>query len=52
MMMIICRYRIFHFFLAWSTFIAGTGAATCYQITCHKNLNAFDRRTLGVPSAV
>lgn len=42
-------YRIFHFFLAWSTYIAGTGAATCYQITCHKNINAFDRRKLGVP---
>ena len=43
-------FRIFHFFLAWSTFIAGSGAATCYQITCHKNLNVFDRRVLGVPA--
>ncbi len=33
-------FRIFHFFLAWSTYIAGSGAATCYQITCHKNLNS------------
>jgi cyclopropane fatty-acyl-phospholipid synthase-like methyltransferase len=39
-------YRIFHFFLAWSTYIAGTGGATCYQITCHKNLNTFDRSEL------
>ena len=43
-------FRIFHFFLAWSTFIAGSGAATCYQLTCHKNLNVFDRRMLGVPA--
>jgi cyclopropane fatty-acyl-phospholipid synthase-like methyltransferase len=44
-------YRIFHFFLAWSSYIAGSGAATsqCYQITCHKNINNFDRRRLGVP---
>lgn len=41
-------YRIFHFFLAWSTFIAGSGAATCYQITCHKNLNTFNRAKLSV----
>ena len=44
-------FRIFHFFLAWSTFIAGSGAATCYQLTCHKNLNVFDRRMLGVPAS-
>jgi cyclopropane fatty-acyl-phospholipid synthase-like methyltransferase len=42
-------FRIFHFFLAWSTYIAGSGAATCYQITCHKNLNSFDRSTLSIP---
>lgn len=43
-------YRIFHFFLAWSTYIAASGAATCYQITCHKNLNRFDRASLNVPA--
>jgi hypothetical protein len=39
-------YRIFHLFLAWSTYIAGTGGATCYQLTCHKNRNSFNRRSL------
>ena len=43
-------YRIFHFFLAWSSLIAESGAATCYQILCHKNLNTFDRRKICVPS--
>jgi cyclopropane fatty-acyl-phospholipid synthase-like methyltransferase len=42
-------FRIFHFFLAWSSFIAGTGGATCYQITCHKNTTEFDRRGLCIP---
>jgi cyclopropane fatty-acyl-phospholipid synthase-like methyltransferase len=41
-------FRIFEFFLAWSTYIASSGAATCYQITCHKNLNGFSRVGLGV----
>uniref|UniRef100_A0A6U2BWE9 sphingolipid C(9)-methyltransferase n=1 Tax=Hemiselmis andersenii TaxID=464988 RepID=A0A6U2BWE9_HEMAN len=39
-------YRIFHLFLAWSTFISGTGGATCFMITCFKNRNAFDRRQM------
>lgn len=43
-------FRIFHFFLAWSSLIAASGAATCYQILCHKNLNTFNRRALAVPS--
>ncbi|TPX33446.1 hypothetical protein SmJEL517_g03655 [Synchytrium microbalum] len=36
-------FRIWEFFLAYSTIIARQGSATCYQITMHKNLNAFDR---------
>lgn len=43
-------FRIFEFFLAWSSYIASSGAATCYQITCHKNVNRFDRTSLQVPA--
>lgn len=38
-------FRRWEVFLAWSTIIARQGSATCYQITCHKNRNAFDRTT-------
>ncbi|CAG8754354.1 39482_t:CDS:2 [Gigaspora margarita] len=38
--------RIWEIFLAWSTIISRQGSATCYQITAHKNLNAFDRAGL------
>lgn len=38
-------FRRWEVFLAWSTIIARQGSATCYQITCHKNRNAFDRNT-------
>ena len=37
-------FRKWEIFLAWSTIIAGQGSATCYQLTCHKNLNTFNRR--------
>jgi hypothetical protein len=37
-------FRKWEVFLAWSSIIANQGSATCYQITCHKNLNAFNRR--------
>lgn len=36
-------FRIWEFFLAYSTIISRNGNATCYQLVCHKNLNAFDR---------
>ncbi|KAI8814836.1 S-adenosyl-L-methionine-dependent methyltransferase [Cladochytrium replicatum] len=36
-------YRIWEFFLAYSTIIARQGSATCYQLIAHKNLNAVDR---------
>lgn len=43
-------FRLFEFFLAWSSYIASSGAATCCQITCHKNVNRFDRTHLNVPA--
>ncbi|KAI8907930.1 S-adenosyl-L-methionine-dependent methyltransferase [Gorgonomyces haynaldii] len=36
-------FRIWEFFLAYSTIIARQGSATVYQLVCHKNLNGFDR---------
>ncbi|KAJ3123321.1 hypothetical protein HK098_002012 [Nowakowskiella sp. JEL0407] len=36
-------YRIWEFFLAYSSVIARQGSATCYQLVCHKNLNSVDR---------
>ncbi|KAL2911418.1 hypothetical protein HK105_209115 [Polyrhizophydium stewartii] len=36
-------FRIWEFFLAYSTIIARQGSATVYQIVLHKNSNAFDR---------
>jgi cyclopropane fatty-acyl-phospholipid synthase-like methyltransferase len=36
-------FRVWEFFLAYSTVIARQGSATVYQIVAHKNLNAFDR---------
>lgn len=36
-------FRVWEFFLAYSTIISRQGSATCYQIVAHKNLNAFDR---------
>ncbi|KAJ3042020.1 hypothetical protein HDV00_008313 [Rhizophlyctis rosea] len=36
-------FRIWEFFLAYSTIVARQGSATVYQIVAHKNLNAFDR---------
>lgn len=36
-------FRIWEFFLAYSTIIARQGSATVYQIVAHKNLNSFDR---------
>jgi len=39
-------YRIFHLFLCWSTYIAGTGGATCFMITSVKNRNAYNRKEM------
>ncbi|KAH8794350.1 S-adenosyl-L-methionine-dependent methyltransferase [Hyaloscypha sp. PMI_1271] len=36
-------YRIWEFFLAYSTIISRQGSATCYQITLVKNLNSTHR---------
>lgn len=36
-------YRIWHFFLAWSTIIAEQGNAACFQVVLNKNLDHFDR---------
>ena len=36
-------YRIWHFFLAWSTIIADQGNAGCFQLVMNKNIDEFDR---------
>ncbi|MGM0559064.1 MAG: class I SAM-dependent methyltransferase [Myxococcota bacterium] len=36
-------YKVWHFFLAWSTIIARQGNAQCYQVLLNKNLDHFDR---------
>jgi cyclopropane fatty-acyl-phospholipid synthase-like methyltransferase len=36
-------FRIWHFFLAWSTIIAEQGNAACFQVVLHKNMDAYDR---------
>jgi len=36
-------FRIWYFFLAWSTLIARDGRSSCYQVVCHKNLSEFNR---------
>jgi len=35
--------QIWEFFLAYSTIISRQGSATCYQITCVKNINSTHR---------
>ncbi|KAH9829043.1 sphingolipid C9-methyltransferase [Rhodofomes roseus] len=42
-------YRIWVFFLAYSTIISRNGGAAVFQLTLHKNLNAYPR-ILGLPS--
>lgn len=42
-------FRIWEFFLAWSTIASRQGSATCYQIVLHKNLNSF-HRVEGIPT--
>jgi len=36
-------YRIWEYFLAYSTIVSRQGSATVYMIVCHKNLNAYHR---------
>lgn len=36
-------FRIWRFFLAWSTIIAEQGNAACFQVILHKNADQFDR---------
>lgn len=36
-------YRLWEWFLAWSTIIARQGNSTCYMIIAHKNTNDFNR---------
>ena len=43
-------YRLWHFFLVWSTMIGRNGSATCQQVLLNKNINAFNR-SIWVPSA-
>jgi cyclopropane fatty-acyl-phospholipid synthase-like methyltransferase len=44
-------FRIWHFFLAWSTIIGAQGNAACFQVVANKNLDKFDRtrRVVGAP---
>ncbi|KAL7274685.1 hypothetical protein RUND412_002407 [Rhizina undulata] len=42
-------FRVWEYFLAYSTIASRQGSATCYQIVLHKNLNAF-HRVEGIPS--
>ena len=42
-------YRIWVFFLAYSTIISRNGGASVFQFTLHKNLNGYPR-VLGVPN--
>jgi sphingolipid C9-methyltransferase len=36
-------FRIWHFFLVWSTMIAEQGNAACFQVVLNKNLDRYDR---------
>jgi sphingolipid C9-methyltransferase len=36
-------FRIWNFFLAWSTIIAEQGNAACFQVVLNKNLDTYDR---------
>ncbi|EJD35452.1 sphingolipid C9-methyltransferase [Auricularia subglabra TFB-10046 SS5] len=42
-------FRVWSFFLAWATIASRQGGASVFQITMHKNLNAF-HRVEGVPT--
>ena len=36
-------YRIWHFFLAWSTIVGEQGNAACFQVVLNKNIDEFKR---------
>jgi cyclopropane fatty-acyl-phospholipid synthase-like methyltransferase len=36
-------FRIWNFFLAWSTIIARQGNAACFQVVLNKNMDSYDR---------
>ncbi|ORY97447.1 S-adenosyl-L-methionine-dependent methyltransferase [Syncephalastrum racemosum] len=38
--------RVWEIFLSWSVIASRQGSATCFQIVCNKNRNAFDRAKL------
>jgi cyclopropane fatty-acyl-phospholipid synthase-like methyltransferase len=40
-------YRLYSLFLAWSWRIGVQGTSACYQVVAHKNLDTFDRASLG-----
>jgi cyclopropane fatty-acyl-phospholipid synthase-like methyltransferase len=42
-------FRIWEYFLAYSTITSRQGGATCYQITCVKNINS-SHRVEGIPT--
>jgi cyclopropane fatty-acyl-phospholipid synthase-like methyltransferase len=37
-------FRIWHFFLVWSTIIAEQGNAACFQVVLNKNADKYDRK--------
>lgn len=37
-------FRIWHFFLVWSTIIAEQGNAACFQVVLNKNMDKYDRK--------
>jgi cyclopropane fatty-acyl-phospholipid synthase-like methyltransferase len=37
-------FRIWHFFLVWSTIIAEQGNAACFQVVLNKNLDSYNRK--------
>lgn len=37
-------YRLWNFFLAWSSRIGAQGNSECFQVVAHKNLDGFDRK--------
>lgn len=44
-------YRLWNFFLAWSSRIGAQGNSECFQVVAHKNLDGFDRKIF-LPRAV
>jgi cyclopropane fatty-acyl-phospholipid synthase-like methyltransferase len=42
-------FRLWNFFLHWSAIIADQGTGLCYQVTMHKDHEAFDRKSFAFP---